>query len=121
MGRLPSRTVRLAGAAELRLSLTLENVRQSSPFIRNPNEPLSKTEWEWHQLRVEGALRLVAPPPRNVAGEAICFRESVPEDCLRPARKRGASSAGPLKQVDSEGSRRPRLPGGAFSWFFFVA
>jgi hypothetical protein len=43
-GWLPSRTARHAGAAKLRLSLSLENVGQSSPFLREPDEPLSKTK-----------------------------------------------------------------------------
>jgi hypothetical protein len=44
MGRLPSRTARLAVAAKLRLFAALENVGQSSLSFRKPDEPLSKTK-----------------------------------------------------------------------------
>jgi hypothetical protein len=61
LGWLPSRTARLAGAAKLRLSPRLENVGQSSPFLREPDEPLSKTKGIGVPNRAVRRLQVLLP------------------------------------------------------------
>jgi hypothetical protein len=135
LGRLPSRTARLAGAAKLRLSPRLENVGQSSPFIREPDEPLSKTKGigvptacltrsassKEYQPRRRCRTQPGSTNQRNNRMRLESERHAVidfsPTGEASPARRggtgrgrRGLGSAGPREQGDTK-CRGPLLSG----------